>query len=62
VGDGLVTGRRGRVKAEPARGVLGEDPVQDEGVEVDIEIPKRWITVTIPVRPRPIPSRCALRM
>jgi hypothetical protein len=37
-GDVLVTGRRGRVEVEDARFGLGEDLVEHEGVEMDIEV------------------------
>ena len=41
-----------------------EDPVDHEGVHVDVELrplPKRWITVTVPVRPSWMPCERAVR-
>src|SRR3972149_3070656 len=37
-GDIRVTGRGGRVEVEDGRLGLGEDPVEHEGVEMDIEV------------------------
>jgi hypothetical protein len=56
--------RRRRVELEAARGARTEDAVQDQGVEWTLTftpLPKRWITVSIPVRPPPIPRRSASR-